>query len=204
MPTTEMTIAGAGANLAGIGTVAWSDPGNITESAGNDATCTLNTQASNWLRATNFGFAIPDNAVILGVQVRVGDAHRGLGGTMTITGATLIVEDAVAGTAKTLTTEITSNAADYDIGGAGDVWGCELTPEIVNSSGFGWAVSMTGTGSAARVDEMSMAVTYQIPGIDGEVGEETILIGTVPTNHNRWDATTGRMRGVGPRYPSLG
>ncbi len=64
--------AGSGANMAGVGTVAWTDPGNITAPglpyAVADFTHFLN-QTSNYLVGSNYGFNIPAGSTILGITV---------------------------------------------------------------------------------------------------------------------------------------
>lgn len=66
--TTSATSAGTGANFASIGTNAWTNPGNITASDNTYATCAT-AGTTQGLRASNFGFAIPATATILGVLV---------------------------------------------------------------------------------------------------------------------------------------
>lgn len=61
--------AGTGANVTGIGTVAWSNPGNITASDGNRASAA--NGVSNYLRVSNFGFSLPANANPIGIQVDI-------------------------------------------------------------------------------------------------------------------------------------
>ncbi len=58
--------AGAGANS---GTVAWVNPGNITTT--NNAYATITNGVSGFLRASNFGFAIPVSSTITGVLVEI-------------------------------------------------------------------------------------------------------------------------------------
>lgn len=65
------TIAGTGADGGGPNVV-WSNPGNITANDGAFATAAIGIGTpSNELVATNFGFAIPNNATVSSVQVDV-------------------------------------------------------------------------------------------------------------------------------------
>ena len=65
--------AGTGANVTGIGTVAWTNPGYIATGSTTDyAQVTPNNNASNYLMGNNYGFSIPSNAVIQGIQVTIG------------------------------------------------------------------------------------------------------------------------------------
>lgn len=64
------TIAGTGADGGGPN-IAWTNPSNITANDGALAASALTALnvVSNELVATNFGFAIPNNATINGIQV---------------------------------------------------------------------------------------------------------------------------------------
>ena len=70
--------AGAGASATGVGTVVWTNPGYITAADTSYATCALSSSAqSNYLWATNFGFAIPAGNVINGIPSLDHEAKRG-------------------------------------------------------------------------------------------------------------------------------
>ena len=62
--------AGAGANDGGVGANAWSSPGNIVTS--NDTYAAVSAKGiSHYLVATNFGFALPTNVAVVGIQAEV-------------------------------------------------------------------------------------------------------------------------------------
>jgi hypothetical protein len=69
-------------NVSGVGTVSWSDPNNITLPGGAPyATVVLKKTnlISNYLQGTQYGFAIPSNAIIFGISVvinRQSDFHN--------------------------------------------------------------------------------------------------------------------------------
>lgn len=71
MSVSGPTICGTGAD--GGGAAPWSNPGNITLNDGSFASVVLTGigTTSNELVATNFGFAIPNGAVVSSVQVDV-------------------------------------------------------------------------------------------------------------------------------------
>lgn len=162
MTTTAAIIAGTGASLAGIGTVAWTNPGNITASDDTRATTNVGVASvSNWLVATNFDFStIPNDAVILGVTGTFEGSY--ITSPVTLTSASFVVGGAVVGTAKTLSQALTSSDASYTVGSASDLWGYAITPALLKVSTTGFAVSMTGGGAAsvARVDAMWLTVDY--------------------------------------------
>ena len=69
-------FAGTGASGTGIGTLAWSGTTNIFSNDGNSATATVSSGGNTivttqYLQATNFGFSIPANAFITGIQVSI-------------------------------------------------------------------------------------------------------------------------------------
>ena len=69
--TTGATSPGIGSNVAGIGTVDWLNPTRITANDNNYATVAVNGSTSRYLRATNFGFAIPSTATIIGITAEI-------------------------------------------------------------------------------------------------------------------------------------
>jgi hypothetical protein len=76
---------GTFADDASIGTVTWTSPANAQYSDNIRASAILTTtyRVSHYLKATNFGFNIPGNATIQGIQV---DVERSVsGGTTLIT-----------------------------------------------------------------------------------------------------------------------
>lgn len=179
MPTTAAIIAGTGASVAGIGTAAWTNPGNITASDDTRATVGIAGAVSRWLAASQFDFSsIPDDAVVLGVTGTVEASIAS--GSGTITAATLFLAGAPVGAQKTLSTALTGTDANYTIGGANDLWGYNLTPAVLKTSTFGLGVSMTGVGvTSARVDAMWLTVDYGYNGFRIRVTTSTL------SNRNR-------------------
>src|SRR4029079_12371870 len=79
--TAGPTFSGAGATSGGAAT-AWTNPGRITANDGSNTTVSgTGTAFSEALNATNFGFTIPANATITGIQVTIGRFRSGAGGT---------------------------------------------------------------------------------------------------------------------------
>jgi hypothetical protein len=72
----QSKYAGTVANQTGVGTKAWTNPDersgrtNLGEDARDGSKCG-SVEESNYLKATNFGFAIPTTATITGVQVAI-------------------------------------------------------------------------------------------------------------------------------------
>src|SRR6266545_5605068 len=56
-------------NDAAIGTIAWTNPGQVLASDDLYATATVDGETTNYLKCTNFGFAIPAASSIDGIVV---------------------------------------------------------------------------------------------------------------------------------------
>lgn len=164
---------GTGTNNASVGTLAWTDPGNITTDDGSpaNAAATGETLTSNYLLATNFGFSIPDGATIDGVQVAVQRAQQGAQGTTTDNSIRLFSAGSATGDNKAAVGNwsLTEETADY--GGVSDVWGATLDADTVNAATFGVGISATVAGGpqgiSAQVDYVTMTITYTAGGGGG-------------------------------------
>ena len=173
--TAGPNYAGAGASNNGTGTLAWTGPGNIFANDGVSATASVSsgntTTTTQYLQATNFGFAIPANANITGIQVsmnRFGSASAGTNNVQDnivslIKGGTITGNDnSLAGNWSATNTFV----ANY--GTTTDLWGTTWTPAQINAANFGVALSVfirrsSGTVMAS-VDYVTITVSYSIPG----------------------------------------
>src|SRR5665647_558048 len=131
---------GSGSNDTRIGTQTWLNPGNITSPGAPYASVVLYNKHiySNYLRATQYGFAIPTNASIEGIEVNINrksDSHNPnvLDNVISLVKAGAIVGDNKALTANNWPTVLT--VATY--GGPSDLWGTTWTPAEVNAIDFG-------------------------------------------------------------------
>jgi hypothetical protein len=151
---------------------AWANPGNVVSDNGTETSITAATfdspDISQILVVSNFGFAIPTNAVINGVTVEVDRrsiiANSGKDFRVQLANGTTFAS--LIGTNKAVPATIwptTSTVATY--GGATDVWGASLTPAIVNSSSF--AVFFSAQANIANsdigVDYIRVTVNYTEP-----------------------------------------
>lgn len=105
--------SGTQADLAGVGTITWSNPTNAASSNNSYATAAAGT--SHYLRFSNFGFAIPTDATINGIQVGI---ERKTSTTTTNTNSssgpgTISNNTSVGAIAWTLTTPTGSIVADF-------------------------------------------------------------------------------------------
>lgn len=157
-------VPGLGADNAAAGTVAWSNPTNISASDDARATAVLGAAAtSHQLRATQFGFAIPTTATVTGVTVAI-ERSGTVGGDVKDATVQLLKAGTAAGSNKATATTwpLTDTVATY--GGSADLWGTTLSPSDVNNSGFGVLIQAVATaGSTARVDLVTIAVSFTDP-----------------------------------------
>lgn len=172
-------MASAGPNAPGtmaddsaVGTLTWTAPSsakvsdNVYAQAGSPNNGTL---YSHYLKATNFGFTIPDGSTIDGIAVAI---ERKAGANSASYYATdhvikLVIGDTVSGDNKadTSTHWGTSDSA-ISYGGVSDKWG--LTPSVDDINGSTFGVVLEGrqvksgkVGSAVMyVDFISITVTY--------------------------------------------
>jgi len=169
VPSTSLLIAGAGANNADAGNVAWSNPGRVTSSDGSLANSELKSTGATtqYLHATNFGFSIPSNAIIDGIVARVMRSVNVVGnGQASDHTVQLIVGGIRSGSNNAAPGNwVKGNPANADYGGSADAWGLSLTASNVNSSNFGLAVRAQSTLNApnCQVDAIWLQIYYSQP-----------------------------------------
>lgn len=177
MASTGFILAGTGANNADAGNNAWSSTGNITASDNSRATTGTieHPNTSQYLHATNFGFAIPSGATIDGIEARVERLEQ----TGDTEGMQDIVVQLIKGGTRSgdnnadLTTVWSSTESAVDYGGAADLWGNTLDDTDVNASTFGVAVRCQydpgDDDSTALVDAIWINVHYTEGGGGGGI-----------------------------------
>lgn len=157
MSSTGNVFPTVGASVDRAAATAWTNPGNVVSDNASDATAVVPT---DYLVTSGYGFALPPDAIILGVTVRVEASESGGGASDYIpqlhsdTTPTLIgsAKGAVAvnGTTKVISTS----------GGVADLWGAVLTPAIVNDAGFGVSIWSTDTTNTLAIDFVTIAIEY--------------------------------------------
>lgn len=153
------------------GDIAWNDTSNVLADDGSSATAALTGfQTSEYLQVQGFGFTVPTGAAITSVEVRIDRSSSG--GTANLGDVQLMKGDfgdvgALKGDPDSwngIAWWLSSGFGSF--GGAGDTWSgylASLTPEIVNSSDFGFAIKEeTVSGSPMlSVDSMQMKVCWE-------------------------------------------
>ncbi|PVX45014.1 putative secreted protein (Por secretion system target) [Flavobacterium sp. 103] len=168
--------AGLGVNVPINFNMDWATPNNIA-GAGNATLTNLGVGTdSDYLRGTNYDFsAIPANAVIMGIQVRINRSGSSvtLGGLndaavflVKDVGGSPVIQDAADNKAKTTVWPTTLTIDTY--GSTTDKWGLNWTVSDVKSANFGVALvahnGAFGTRNA-NVDFMQITVYYSVNGI---------------------------------------
>lgn len=129
------------------GDFTWSNPGNAASSNNSYAVCDglsdgPNPLLTNRLKATNFGFSIPSDAVINGVVVEIEIKAHILGNSSLSADCTdqdlkLVKAGTAAGINKTSNAAILTTDSYKSFGGPTDLWGLSLVAADINSSTFG-------------------------------------------------------------------
>lgn len=161
------SLVTAGSDDSGVGTLAWSNPGNITAADNAWATVAIAaTQVTHYLKGLmSTPFAVPADATINGIELTVNrNRQAGLGNVRDST-VKLVVGGTVSGNNKadTGTNWPSVNDGSVTYGSSSDLWGLSLSPSDVNATDFGAVVSATiaaGSSDTARVDDMTIAVYY--------------------------------------------
>lgn len=144
----------------------WVNPGNVTADDASYAESAIAAAGgvSAYLEASGFGFAIPGDATIAGIEVSITrratgihDSHLYLmkAGSMQTAGD------------RATATEWPATAAPASYGGASDLWDNTWTPAEINASGFGVALQAVNTDAVAiqwaNVGYVTVTITYTQP-----------------------------------------
>jgi hypothetical protein len=156
-------------SVTGIGTVAWTNPGNAVSTDGNYATAKVNNGiVTNYLLCVGYGFTIPAGATINGITVSVTRSSSGAP-TGTNDAAVRTVKAGVIGTTDRSTGTTYTNADVVEAhGNAADLWGTTWTPADINNANFGAAFAAVKSGASGgsrtiSVDDIQIAVDYTVP-----------------------------------------
>lgn len=172
MSTAGPNAPGTMADDNAVGAHSWSIPNNAKVSDNTYATlATSFTGDSHYLKATNFGFAIPSGATINGVSVGVERKRSAVAGNSVSEKTIKLVKGGVvSGTNKSTGAFLPGTEGTITYGGAADLWGLTLTDTDVNASTFG-VVFQTAhnvlSGKAAcnaYVDLITITIDYTTGG----------------------------------------
>lgn len=153
--------------------VSWNNSNNIKiYNDGIEATASLdNGESSKYIKATNFGFAIPAGATIDGISVEIQRREQNSGASIQDNSVKIIKSDSTLGTAeKALSGEWSNFTEIKNYGGVSDKWLESWSATDINSPNFGVAVSAKktsgGSTKIAYLDSVRITVYYTIIKID--------------------------------------
>ncbi|MCX6271635.1 MAG: IPT/TIG domain-containing protein [Bacteroidetes bacterium] len=156
--------AGTGSNMTGIGTIAWSNPTNIIITGSPYASASVTTNGfTNYLRGSNYGFTIPENATINGIFVTI---NRQASNSLNLTDnvVRLVKAGVVTGTNFATATNWSTTMTVANYGGPTNTWGTTWTAAEINNSGFGVVLSVDNSSitqlRTAIIDYMQITVYY--------------------------------------------
>ena len=158
------------------GSVAWSDPSNITSPGSPYATSTIGSgNNSNYLKATNYGFSIPVNANINGIVVNINrQGTQSLSVGVRDKRVRLVKNGTIQSQqdkAQSSTWPTSFAVATY--GGATDLWNNTWTAADINNSNFGVVISAHNNSSfsnrTATVDYIQITVHYTVTCTDPDI-----------------------------------
>ena len=171
--------AGLGTNVASIGTETWLTPENITQAGYPYATTSTlyhRHRFSNYLQGTQYGFAIPDNVTITGIEVTINRKANATTPNILDVAVSLVKAGAIVGDNKASPEVWPATFTAVTYGGPTDLWGITWTPSDINSADFGvvLAVGRDNYNDGPRwatVDTMQIKVYY------ADVSTTTIVCG---------------------------
>lgn len=121
---------------------------------------------SQYLALTGFNFSLPAAAIVKGISVDV-SRRAGVAGAVHDSEVRLVSGTVATSVNKALPGAWGNTFATLRYGGADDTWGRSWTPATVNSANFGIIISAINTddssGHGARVDAVTMTITYTLP-----------------------------------------
>jgi hypothetical protein len=120
---------------------------------------------TDYIICRNFGFAIPANVNIVGVQIDLNWVGQNAG-TGVLANVQLYYLGAALGTAEFVGASNQSFSTDTLAGSPSFLWGANLTPTIVNDSSFGYGVQivtqLSGGSDRSFVNTMGITVYYTV------------------------------------------
>jgi MSHA biogenesis protein MshQ len=159
------TVAGSCVTAGGAGP-AWTNPGRAVSSNNAYATASVDGNSTEPLRCTSYGFSIPLNAVVAGVEVFVERrSNRTQNGGSRDNTLFLVKGGAPVGANRATTTIYTTADVVEAHGGPADLWGTTWAPAEINAANFGAQFSATkpsggGAAHTISVDHIFITVHY--------------------------------------------
>ena len=151
-----------------IGTLSWDNPTYIETDDSNYSQIDFGSSEniSYYLKATNFGFSIPDNTEIIGIEVitklfndKGKPSHYLKDSTIK-----LIKNGVIQGNNLGNNEDQDTHEVEVNYGGNNNLWGSSWTSDDINSSNFGVALSYTGDGSIINLNCVKIVIYFKYIG----------------------------------------
>lgn len=168
MADTGATLPGSGVNVD-RGKTNWSNAANIQTEANLASNFVPQSETSDWLRGSNFGFSVPKGATIEGIKLEI---SREASATNSISDGSLRLlnaNDEPVGDDKKSTSKWPTTKAIATYGGETDTWNASSTPAIVNHANFGARLYVDNSAPSSRV---AYVWWYKVTIYYTEVGED--------------------------------
>lgn len=157
-PLSAVTLA----DDATVGAIAWTNPSSASANDASYATSILLiTQLTHYLKATNFGFAIPGDATITGILVEIENLSTVNLGTADNSVKIVKADGTFGSQEKASATKWPTSEAYMSYGGSTDLWTETWTPANINNVNFGVGVSANAVlASTAEIDHIRITVSW--------------------------------------------
>jgi hypothetical protein len=159
------STSGTGASWGNLGGIQFIDNSPAYVVLAEYPTCNnFMCYRSNVASYIGFGFTVPLNASITGVELNVMQRVSSPGGGIHDSILTLSLNNVAIGTNKANPSNWLDTPLTQTYGGTSDTWGNSLTVQDVNNSSFGIQYQITNTSydQTASVDYMTMTIHYQL------------------------------------------
>lgn len=174
MAVTNWTFPGTVSSASELNRSNWDNPNNVKANDGSEATNPLDDDddgdfISERLVCTNYGFSIPSNAAIDGIQMRYERFSDNEVGDGAVQEQEIRLRDengSVVGNNKADGTDWSSSPEVETKGGSSDLWGHTWNPSDINDSDFGLVLRCeraTANSARANIDYVQMRVHYTQP-----------------------------------------
>jgi len=165
-----------------VGTISWINVNNTKTDNGQDASASITSGSTHYLKATNFSFNIPLGATINGIEVRVERGASSSSNNIYDNSVRLTKNGVIIGADKPNSSVWTDMDTIVVYGGPSDLWGTSWTVADINDATTGILFSAkrtSGGGSrTAYVDFIDMKVYYTLPNpqLSNSCGVDIVLI----------------------------
>lgn len=122
--------------------------------------------ASKRVMFSNYGFTIPANATIKGIEVEYDYNTNATGNTLQDTSVLLLYWGNMGGFDKSSTTAAYTSSNTIIVGGPTDTWGWFWTPTDINNAGFGFNFKLISSQAGVQFSFLNGAqitVYYELP-----------------------------------------